>query len=186
MKLSFFSLSPPPLLQLVFLPSEWRSPASRRTCSGSWSVACSSPMWLSTPAILVKSWAGPTQPCCVPSARTSDSCSWGPRPGRERHFHLHNRCFERPEPVESRSSALLAPLKLFGLFLRGQGTSAVTVRLQRAGRRTPFAALHLGWKHHRRHAEVRRALDGTPHSAGGEGPPPLFVLVGDPHVHLQR
>lgn len=81
--LSFFSL----VLQLDSLPSEWRSPASRRTCSGSWSVACSSPTWLSTPAILVKNWAGPTRLCCAPSAPTSDSCSWGPRPGRERHPH---------------------------------------------------------------------------------------------------
>lgn len=39
-------------------------------------------MWLSTLGTLGKSWGGPTRQCCVLSAHTSDSCSWGPRPGR--------------------------------------------------------------------------------------------------------
>lgn len=74
-------LTPPPPPQRVSRPSAWRSPASRRTCSGCWSAACSSPTWPSTPGSLGRSWAGRTPPCCAPSAPTSDSCSWDPRPG---------------------------------------------------------------------------------------------------------
>lgn len=68
----------------------------------------------------------------------------------------------------------------------GQGTPPVAVRLQGAGRRPPLAALHLGRGDHRRHAAVRGAPDRTPLPPGGEGPPPVHVLVGDAHVHLQR
>lgn len=39
-------------------------------------------MWLSMPGILGKSWVGRMPLCCVLSARTSDSCSLGLRPGR--------------------------------------------------------------------------------------------------------
>lgn len=96
-KHSFDTVNPPVLLhlirnhslpelilsvQLVFPRSEWRNPASPRTCSGCWSVACSLPMWLSMPGILGKNWGGHTQLCCALSARISDSCYSGLRPGR--------------------------------------------------------------------------------------------------------
>lgn len=71
-----------PFAQLVFLQSEWRNPASRKTCSGCWNAACSLPTWPSTPATLGKNSGGLTPRYSAPSARISDSCSWGPRPGR--------------------------------------------------------------------------------------------------------
>lgn len=74
--------------QPVFPPSEWRSLASRRTCSGCWSVACSLLTWRSMLGTLGRSWAGRTRPCCVPSVHTSDSCFWGPKPGRGRQKEL--------------------------------------------------------------------------------------------------
>lgn len=67
--------------QHVFHPSEWRSPASLRTCNGSWSGESSSQTWPSMPGILGRSWGGRMQLCSVPSAPTSDSCCWGPKPG---------------------------------------------------------------------------------------------------------
>lgn len=187
-------------MQPAFPPFVWRSPASPKTCSGCWSVVCSSPMWLSMPGILGKNWDGRMRPCCVLSAHTSDSCFWGPRPGRRdigsftwrnlicyfttwasSHQELHS------SPA---NSSLVQLLKHFAVLntpsLVGQGTSTVTVCLQRAGTGPTLAAVHLGRGHHWWHATIRGAPDRTTLPTGGEGPSSVYVPVGDAHVYLQR
>ena len=144
-------LPPPPSAQHVFPRSEWRSPASPRTCSGCWSAACSLPMWHSTPATRGRNWGGRTPPCCAPSARTSDSCSWGPRPGKD------NSVLPAVWPAGAQHLSATGFLVLTNcgglsagccLWLK-QGATPVEVRLQGAGGRPPFAAVHLGRRDYR-------------------------------------
>lgn len=153
-------------------------------------------MWLSTPGTLGRNLGGRTLLCCVLSARTSDSCSWDPRPGRLVHRMELDKLFCHLSLLASRSSASHCTalfsagwpwrISCWISSLIAQGTSPVAVCLQRAGWRPPFAALHLGWGIYWWHATIRGAPLRTPLSSGGEGPPPVHVFVGNSHVHLQR
>lgn len=156
-------------------------------------------MWLSMLGTLGKSWGGRTLLCCVLSAPTSDSCSLGPRPGRRdissfpgwslTSFFTTWACL--PAGTQPALCKLLFRMTVkvfcaeFHLWF-GQGASPVTVCLPRARRRSPFTALHLGRRDNWWLAAIGGASDRTPVSSGGEGPPPVYVLVGDSHVHLQR
>lgn len=151
-------------------------------------------MWLSTPGTLGKNWGGRMRLCCVLSARISDSCFSGLRPGRSDinsftwwsiiSYFTTWACSQK----ELSSFCLVETLKHFvkTWISVGQGTSTIAVRLQRAGRRPPLTSLHLGWGDYWWHATIRGAPDRTSFSPGSEGPPPVYVLVGDSYVHLQR